>query len=552
MMYHTRVMQRIRYPGISLVLGVGSAIAAFVLYLSTLAPTLSWGWRGMGVDGGELLAAAHSLGVPHPSGYPTYMLFLKGFGSIVAIGDFAFRGNLASAVLGALTVGLLYWFTLLIARGQYRDSPEWLAALVSSFAALTFAATPLFWSQSVITEVYTLNTVFVGALAVLAVHIVTGSWRDRDRSGRRLRRLLAVFGIVVGLGMGNHLTLLAIAAPLALWIAIQTRPRVADMAWGIAGLVVGLSVYAYLPIRAGAVPPVNWGDASSAEGFIWMLSGRAYQDYVFGIPLDSIGARLADWLDLVFIQFSPLGLFFVLVGIVAVAKTEQWLFRMIVLSVAGLFGYAIAYNTFDSEVLTIPAFLLLSACSGVGLLAVLTYVSRWASEGSRHRSRSRRSSKNILKGWRSAPFLLAVAFVAVPAGTVAMNCSSQDLSDDRRAKEFAEAAVDMASPGSVIIADGEAKTFALWYETFVERPESEVIPISARLLQFDWYGPSLNDRYPGQLPTEWPSDVLGALESIIDRTAVEPGVYLTYFSPDLAENYALSLQPHGLYKVGLR
>ena len=551
MMYHTRVMQQIKLPGISLVLGVGSAIAAFALYLSTLAPTLSWGWRGMGVDGGELLAAAHSLGVPHPSGYPTYMLFLKGFGSIVAIGDFAFRGNLASVVLGALTVGLLYWVTLVIARGQYRDSPEWLVALVSSFAALTFAATPLFWSQAVITEVYTLNTVFVGALAVLALHIVTGSWRNRPRSERHMQRMLAVFGLLVGLGMGNHLTLLAIAAPLALWIAIQTRPRVADVAWGVAALAVGLSVYASLPIRAGAGPAVNWGDASSSDGFIWMLSGRAYQDYVFGIPLDSIGARLADWLDLVFIQFNPLGLFFVLVGIAAVAKTEQWLFRMIVLSIAGLFGYAIAYNTFDAEVLTIPAFFLLSACSGLGLLAVLTNVSRWASEGSRHRTRSR-SRKNILKGWRSAPFLLVVAFVAVPVGTVAMNYSSQDLSDDRRAEEFAEAAIDMASPGSVVIADGEAKTFALWYETFVERPESEVIPISARLLQFDWYGPSLNERYPGQLPAEWPSDVLGALEAIIDHTAVESGVYLTYFSPDLAENYALSLQPHGLYKVGLR
>ena len=544
-------MQHIWRPSVSIVLGVGSAIAAFVLYLMTLAPTLSSGWRGMGVDGAELLAAANTLGVPHPSGYPTYMLFLKAFGSIVAIGDFAYRGNLASAVLGALTVGLLYWLTLLIARKKYRDTPKSLLAIVSAFAALTFGAAPIFWSQSVITEVYTLNAVFVGGLAVLAAHIVLGTQGSKRRTAWDVHRLLATFGLILGVGLGNHLTLLAIAAPLAVWTWIETRPRLSSIAWGFVGLAVGLSIYAYLPIRAGAGPPVNWGDASSTEGFVWMLTGQAYQDYVFGIPLDSFIARLADWLDLVFTQFNPLGLFFVLVGIAAVAKTEKWLLLATLLSVAVLFGYAMSYNTFDAKVLTIPAFFLLSAYSGIGLLSVLTNLSRWASEGSRHRSRSR-SSKNVLKGWRSAPITLAVAFVAVPFGSVAFNYSSQDLSDDWGVLEFAEAALDMAAPRSVIIGDGEAKTFALWYEAFVERPESEVIPISARLFQFDWYGPSLTDRHPGRLPTEWPDDVLGALEAIIDHSATDPGVYLTYFSPDLAEKYMLSLQPHGLYKVELR
>ena len=59
-------------------------------------------WDQKGVDGGELLVAAHGLGIPHPPGYPTYTLLLRSFATLVPIGDFAFRGTLLSAVLASV------------------------------------------------------------------------------------------------------------------------------------------------------------------------------------------------------------------------------------------------------------------------------------------------------------------------------------------------------------------------------------------------------------------------------------------------------------------
>ena len=88
--------------------GIGLWAASLALYVSTLAPTLTWGWNDTGVDGGELLAAANTLGVAHPPGYPTYILLLKGFATLVPVGDFAYRGNLLSAVLASLSVALVY------------------------------------------------------------------------------------------------------------------------------------------------------------------------------------------------------------------------------------------------------------------------------------------------------------------------------------------------------------------------------------------------------------------------------------------------------------
>ncbi len=113
--------KRIASPG--LLVGAALWAASLALYLSTLAPTLTWGEGNIGVDGGELLAAAKTLGVPHPPGYPTYTLLLRGFATLVPIGDFAYRGNLMSAVLASLSVELLYVVTMRFARHLWPQGP---------------------------------------------------------------------------------------------------------------------------------------------------------------------------------------------------------------------------------------------------------------------------------------------------------------------------------------------------------------------------------------------------------------------------------------------
>ena len=56
---------------VPLAAGAAVSLASLALYLATVAPSLTWGWRNYGMDGGEFLAAANTLGVPHPPGYPT-------------------------------------------------------------------------------------------------------------------------------------------------------------------------------------------------------------------------------------------------------------------------------------------------------------------------------------------------------------------------------------------------------------------------------------------------------------------------------------------------
>ena len=75
-------------------------LLAFLLYLITACPTVYFG------DSGELIAAAESLGVAHPPGYPLYTLLGRLF-AMLPLGGLDFRMNLLSVVCSGLAAGVI-------------------------------------------------------------------------------------------------------------------------------------------------------------------------------------------------------------------------------------------------------------------------------------------------------------------------------------------------------------------------------------------------------------------------------------------------------------
>jgi hypothetical protein len=137
-----------------MVLAVGLFAACLALYLQTLAPSVATLFD----DSLEFPLVSYRLGIAHPTGYPLYTLL----GKLFTLGPWRNVGwsvNLLSAVGAALTVVLVY----LISRALVPR--RWPALL----GALALAVSPVFWSQSVIAEVYTLNSAFVAALLWLAL-----------------------------------------------------------------------------------------------------------------------------------------------------------------------------------------------------------------------------------------------------------------------------------------------------------------------------------------------------------------------------------------------
>ena len=137
-------------------LAFGLFAATLALYLHTLAPSVA----ALFDDSLEFPLVVHRLAIAHPTGYPLYTLL--GRLAVAALGAWpnpAWAVNLLSALAAALTVALVYLATRELSRRR----------LPPLLGAVALACSPIFWSQAVVAEVYTLNSAFVAALLWLAL-----------------------------------------------------------------------------------------------------------------------------------------------------------------------------------------------------------------------------------------------------------------------------------------------------------------------------------------------------------------------------------------------
>ena len=164
---------------------------------SRLAPTVTF-W-----DAGEFIAAAKTLGIPHPPGTPLFVLIAHVWAMLFPIGEYAFRTNLLSALLSALGAGCFFLVAheslrALIPAGN-EESGRVLRIGGGAAAALLGAFTFTNWQNSNETEVYAVATFTIAAMSWLA-HL----WR-RDRATPRASRLLLLIVYLAGVSIGNHL-----------------------------------------------------------------------------------------------------------------------------------------------------------------------------------------------------------------------------------------------------------------------------------------------------------------------------------------------------------
>jgi uncharacterized membrane protein len=150
---------------------IALAAALFVIYARGACPTIFVG------DSGDLVTAVYLLGIPHPSGYPLYVLVGKLWTLLLPLGSIAYRMSLFSAVCAAASCGVLYWLCRRLDLCQ-------VAALL---AALLLAFAPSFWGEANIQRVYALNALFTMVATATA-------WRWY-RSGRS-RDLALAYALV--------------------------------------------------------------------------------------------------------------------------------------------------------------------------------------------------------------------------------------------------------------------------------------------------------------------------------------------------------------------
>ncbi len=443
-----------------------------VIYLSSMAPGLTW--ANDGSDGGDLITAAAKGGVAHPTGYPLYLLVARIF-QIIPVGSLAFRTNLMSAVAAALASVLVY---ILVTRylSASDENSSWLPGLVSAYA---FGLSPLIWSQAVITEVYTLHALFV----VLILYL------SSDQSTLKLaqKKLDLIQGLTFGLAIGNHVTSILLL-PILFFPMISRRPAINDEVqptgkWvldknstlrRLTWLGAGLLVYLTLPMRALSKPPVNWGNPLTLNSFVWLVSGKLYQDQLFVLTLASVGARARSVAALLIEQFGIPGLIIGLIGVIVFYKPFR-LFRNTLWIVAAFSVFAIGYATHDSYVYLIPAFLCFAIWIGLGAAGLMDLFSR---------------------KFPRIGMALGFIFVFYSFLLAASNWQQVDASRDMRAEDFGREVLAQAPANAIVFAKGDKAIFTMWYFHFALQNRPDLAIVVTDLLGFDWYQETLSSTYP--------------------------------------------------------
>lgn len=247
-------------------------IICTAVYLTTLCPTVYVG------DSGELISAAYNTGTAHPPGYPVYIITGKLFCMLAVISNIAYRLNLLSAIFASLTVILLYlsifkFLSLSENKSSIDLKTKYIFSLLSS---LLFAFSPLFWSQSVFAEVFTLNT-FIAILVFFAV----------------LHKNVLLGSFLFGIGMGNHHTII-FCVPIYLytaWIIDNKLFSLRNMLFCALLVFLALTLYLNLLFAGLSNSKINWGDP---ESFSTLLRIFKREDYGGSFNLNLIVNSITD------------------------------------------------------------------------------------------------------------------------------------------------------------------------------------------------------------------------------------------------------------------
>jgi hypothetical protein len=282
---------------------ISLAAIVFVLYAIGACRTIYVG------DSGEFAAAVHLLGIPHPSGYPLYVLLGKLWTMLLPIGSVAYRLSLFSAACAAATCGTLYWLTR-----RWSVHP-----VAGASAALLLAFSPSFWSQANVQRVYSLN-----ALLVVMTTIAAFFW-FRSRSPRPL----VVGFFLCGLGACNHTFMAVYAVALLVFVlvsepslwSLRRRSRSLLLAGG--AFVAGLLPYLFLPLRSRADPRLDWGNPETVGNLLKVVTRQEFwqRAWIEG-PADLLPI-VADYVMSLGAELFWLGAACAVVGVV-VGRRHGW------------------------------------------------------------------------------------------------------------------------------------------------------------------------------------------------------------------------------------
>lgn len=483
-------------------------LTSLLVYLLTMYPSVAFG------DGADMVLAAISWGIPHPTGYPLYTLVAY-LVSFLPVGDAAYRINLLSGFFGAATSMVLY--LVLIEIQRKKDGVDAPAIVASAAGAAVFAFSRMFWSQAIQAEIYTFQMLILAVLFLLLVRW----WHEPED------KYLVWMAIGFGLGTSHHISM-ALFAPAFLAGIASHRPetlRRPTFLLKLAGLfVLGLTPFLLMPLRSYFHPLRNWGDTHVLANFLGHIRGSSYSQHFYFFPSGgTLKQMLVFWRTLLK-QFGWPLLALSLPGLVWVYLRDRNLLSFLFVAVGANLLYALNIYQIGELTFYLPTFFIAALLIGLGLSLALTVVAE---------ARPR------------AAAVACVAVLAVAAVPLGLNLPSQNHRGDWTAYDYSEGILGELGPDAILLFDGD-NSFPIEYLHYGLRMRPDVSVLQMSALDRQWYLDEIRRLHPNLKIPATASTVSSAAVAITRDNSPGHPVYLNQFTK--LSGYGLTYEG-SLFKV---
>ncbi len=407
---------------------------SFFVYLLTICPSVYIH------DSGELVAASWCLGIAHPAGSPLYCILGKIFSMMLPFGSVILRYNLFSSLCASIALTVLYCFLRYLKLGA--------ASTFSSVMIFGFCV--VFWSQALTAEVYTLNSILLLApLFTLAAFFNT----------HRIKYVYMT-GFFWGLLLSNHMGLSPVSPVIWLFLAHYlfwtAKLPFRKVAFTIVVMslffLISFSIYAYLPIRSAADPPVDWGNPETLSNWFDHVTASRIQGRMMTLTAFEYLQRISQYMKILWDQYLFM-LIFAVPGIYsAFRKIKKAFVLLLGIILLADFAFVVFMDNapLESEAYAVPSVLVLSFMITLGMDFVISK-SKWSYS--------------------------AACVLLLPVFFVFWNFKTVDRTGNFIVYDSALNILKAADENAVVFNREDNKTFPLAYMSVVEnrRPDLELI-----------------------------------------------------------------------------
>jgi hypothetical protein len=443
-------------------------LSTFALYLASMPKTVAL------EDDSIFILAGYFNGISHPPGYPLYTLVLNWFTQI-PLGDIPSRAHASSAFFGALSCCTL--FCIFCLTGLERQ--------IAALGAFVFSVTATFWSQAIITEVYSLNVFLNLCLLLFALRIFL-NFRPDTQGPVTTSRDFYLFSIVLGLALSNHWPLTVLATPAYLLLICRPYLRLhSKLPVVLPAIAISAAAYLYLYWNNQSSPFINFsGQFANFAEFIEYVMRKHYASVDFQSTAGwqdkvlfarDLAQQFARELNLLLV-FSALGLYQLVKEpdsrVIGLAMIWVVLSNSLLLVLLVNFDYSLLYSLVFS-VYPIVSIAMLFVLAGFGM-------------------------HNLIR--RENPMLASKHLVIILLLALALNVFFSLPQNYRHhyswGEEYAQRILSELPINAALFSDGEVELGLLSYHHFVKghRPDIQIYSSSGLLLDNRLFDYRLEDK----------------------------------------------------------